>query len=242
MQSLIESPLLFNREKARNLYIKKYPVLSKNPRRLELILWRGTLLTKNPLFVKEWLAAYEAIAGSNWQEKQSYRKAFLERWGVDLDNGLLEQRSVKGVSVQIVDAERREASVTVKIDLRYSQEKIHEAFAAILKDWHEKFREELELDNEILADGYFPHWFNAGDEEAKRFQPIEVLEGKERKDLLDYETNMKVWELKEEHGLSWSQISKQMRIPTETARGKMRSAKKMIREGMPGFPPFPTTE
>lgn len=229
-------------EATRISYLDQCPELRRNPHRLKLLLWRHAFLAKNPLFVREWREAHAAYRLEPMAEhRQKQRKAFRDRWGICFISGLFSPQVVRGAAVQLVDSDRRAGSVTFKFDLRYSQDKIHEAFAALLGHWHAAFREELESEKISWDGGSLPHWFDIDDsfEEMERYQGVEVMSGNERKDTSDYATNLRAWEMKEEQGLSWSQVCDRLGIPTSTARGKVKSAAKMIREGIPGFPPFP---
>lgn len=57
----------------------------------------------------------------------------------------------------------------------------------------------------------------------------------------DYELYIEVWDLREKEGKSWSQIKEELSLNSiQTARNHHKAACKLIKEGLPGFPPFPT--
>lgn len=114
--------LLFNREAARKDYLQDFPDLKKNKRKLELLLLRGELLARNPLFIKEW---------EELQTHPQNRNAFDNRWGIISYFGIYES-AAKDLVADIIAADWPNETVSIKVDLRYSKRRIISAIERIL--------------------------------------------------------------------------------------------------------------
>jgi hypothetical protein len=215
--------LFFNREAARQGYLKRYVRLREDKRRLELLLLRGEALAKNQLFTKE-LLEYE---GSPKNEEM--RRNFVRRWGVNPNTHLYAYAEPDGefAAAKVDGANITDGTIRIKIDLRYSKKRIMREVEYLVKDWQGELFERIECHHE--ADE-LPYW---KDKPRPR-------EGNIKSDLNDYWRYFDVWMLREIGEKSWREIQKKLNLNSwQTARNWYNVACEIITEGVPSLPPFP---
>jgi hypothetical protein len=230
----------FNREAAREDYLKSYPQLKRNKARLELLLVRGELLARNPLFIKEleeWEEAEAHHKDEEWKEDRYF--AFMRRWHVDPYDGFLFTTPLQEPAVQELGANREKVTVTLQIDLRYSKRKILAAIDNIIDDWQENLREEVSSALSSRDAGKVPSWFNEGDTFDNVPMLQTVKERKTNKDHKDYLKALEAWDL-HEAGKSWSAIQKELKLNNlQAGRNWKKKADELIKKGVPTLPAFP---
>lgn len=220
------------------------PAYNNNPKMVELALYRTDFLFKNPLFVEEWinLKNYKESAESTPEDYKKKQQAFSKRWGFMFGPDVSYQRKkiVYGYGLE------PEGTTTVKVDLRYPKTRILNEFKKVLNDYHDYYHEMLkDLRNTFEADDYIsPGYKDEFFELVKNYEPDEIKGNiPSEANLNDYENYLTIWTMKEE--LSWSKVvtewnkNNSYKIDIQTARNWHKAACKFIKEGIPGFRPFP---
>ena len=136
------------------------------------------------------------------------KSKFIVRWKVDPDSGLYSNPDYPYIA-QVVDADRREGTITIKIDLgQYSKKRIMREVEYIIDDWREDLKEELDDLHKCLEIGIYPHWWGVEDDNKtpRILEPPDIKEGKVRSDLDDYRKYFEVWMLRTVQKKSWSKI------------------------------------
>jgi hypothetical protein len=218
------NPLKFNRELARKRYLSQYPVLKNAPRKLDLLVMRGELLTKNVLFCADWRKLELLSESKNKLMLDAARKEFALKWNIHFPSGLtLYPLPWPHPVVQIENASRDEARITISIDIRYPKKKILQEIEAEIDKWAGYYQEDIE--EGIISNPSKPN----------------VLKRNTHADLVDWDRNLKVWDLRKQNK-SWDQIAKELKLNNlQAARNHFKAAERLIKEGLPGFPPFPTS-
>ena len=228
--------LKFDKKSAREDYLTHFSELKYNKIRLGLFLLRNELLARNQLFVREWKELSAIDSDNNFESYQKKRNEFRKRWHVSFPNGT---HFVKAV-VNAVDADREEATVTLKIDLRYSKKRIMSELKAMVDKWSASYWERFESD---------VYWSDVDMNESELKEEIQnlkdlkaprLLKGNVLKDFNDYQLYMKVWDLKNS-GKSWRDIQETLKLNSiQAARNHCNAAKRLISQGIATLPPFPT--
>lgn len=170
-------------------------------------------------------------ASANLRDLEKRIKRFKTRWGID---------PVFGNLVEDKDREEDYSPHLLKIaiDLRYHKNTIMKKIKKMVS-YHQKTRRKHTV---TINYGTFSEEFNAGNE----FPPLNMKKGNITNDPWYYKDTIAVWNMYKNGGKSWQEISEIMEIrakipPSEqTLRNWYNVVEKLIREGVPGFPPFPT--
>ena len=227
--------LKFNRDLARGQYLRRYERLKFNKKKLELLLFRDEFLSRNPLFIQDWRELNKQSHKDDYRDKCI---AFQKKWNIEPTTGLyflLNEREpivkFKGGEFNS-DGEIDRTKIIISIDLRYSKKKIMQELKSIVDDYHSYYNEEFRQ----------PYFLEYTDGSREKFIDHKVpcgLKGNIPKDLEDYDRYLKVWNLRELEGKSPSEIEKKLDISADTAKNWYNAACKLIKNGIPGFPPFP---
>lgn len=214
--------LKLNKERQKLLYKQSSPDLPEDL--VDKFITRSRILGYNPLFVAEW-SALNTLAKSKGHTREEYDDAcnvFGKRWHVSYPEGLIV--NLKSLYVrQMGDDEL--GKLKIEIDLNGSKEKILAEVEHLISFIQKEFREKISK---------YPD-FKPDEEKNKAMR----LPGNVKNDLEDYDLIMEVYAAKED-GNSWSQIVDHFKLNNiDTARNHYNSAKKLIKSGLPGFPPFP---
>ena len=228
--------LSFDREAAREAYLSAEPSLKKNKRRLELLLLRLELLTRNSLFLKEWeeLNNWKRPASADVDDEWIEDKwnVFVNRWyivpkGFLFHPALREQAAVERMPEK--KDERNKYTAFIEVDIRYSKRRIMNAVEDII-DRHQKIvRDSMDFKQLLPEDS------------AKELEEISrgVKDGKVSADPDDYIKALKVWDLRNE-GKSWSEIQKELCLNNlQAGRNWQKKASELIKKGIPTLPAFP---
>jgi len=238
----------FDRESVRKEYLDRYPWLKFDKRKLDLLILRGEFLSKNPLFIKEWNDIEQEHDEERLQKKLKNLEA---EWNINFYSGLYILPEKHDPVVVESGSDYSNATITLTIDLRNSKKTIWEELKIFIDKWHEAYWKDFEED---LFNDWLEHkgitYIDEDDIEDFRQENEGVLnpwrfKGNVHKDLADYEVRLKTWILKEEENKTWTEVRDIMQkdinhdIDIQSVRNWHKSAFKIIKEGVPGFIPFP---
>jgi hypothetical protein len=241
--------LNFDRESAKADLLRYDPLLKHDPRKLEILLLRAELLSRNPLFVRDWTNLDKLPAGSKLFHKKN--ESFRGKWNVDPFMGVFFHRHEKGpVPIEgIADDDYligKGFYLTLKIDLRYSKQEIMRKLDSVIDEhltiYNEQERMKSELYDYAIEQGEAATWNDLLDKGLIKdhAKPPKALKGNIPADLSDYEKYLRVWELKELKNKSWIEISQTLKLNSQqTARNHHKAACHLIKHGIPGFDAFP---
>ena len=174
----------------------------------------------------------------NLHDLERRTRQFKQRWGISpvLEN-LVEDKNKE----QEDDSPNL---LKISIDLRYHKETIIKKIEKIV-DYHQRTRREhtvtFNYDKITKEDSIGDEHVIIGNE----FPPLNMKKGNIKKDPWYYKDAIAVWNMKKNGGKSWQEISEIMEIRAKTPPSKQtlhnwyNVVEKLIREGVPGFPPFP---
>jgi hypothetical protein len=216
--------LKFNREIARERYLRDYPSrFSHNPKKLELSLLRGELAAKNPLFVKDFIELDQLSKKGDRPAFEEAKGKFWEKWQISFPSGLspYDHEPI----VKVIDSDIENASFSLTIDLRFPKSKIMRELKAVVDDWKEDYE---------IKKIYWHH------QDELKTDPPNVVQGQIPKDLSDIRRNLNIWSARAELGWEWKKIVDRFKLyDIQTARNHFKAAEKLIENGLPGSPPFP---
>jgi hypothetical protein len=169
-------------------------------------------------------------ARANLRDLEKRIQQFKTRWGID------------PVFENLVEDQDREEDdphhlLKISIDLRYHKDTIMKKIEKIV-DYNQKT---IRKHTVTINYGTFGDDINVGSE----FSPLNMKKGNIKKDPWYYKDAIAVWNMKKNGGKSWQEISEIMAIRVKTPPSKQtldnwyKVVEKLIREGVPGFPPFP---
>lgn len=228
--------------------IRYYPFIKNDRQKLELLILRSNLLSKNKLFVKDWLKLEK-----DWKKldktKPDYskrlnkiNKAFIDKWNVDPFTGLYYFRHEPNpIPVEEIDDNdyliNSDYLLGLKVDLRYSKQEIMKRFESVIDEHlkvyneQEQFKKEYkDVTDELIKAGFIKN----------HAEPAHPLKGNIPADLSDYEKYIEVWKLREIEKKSWKEISQELKLNSlQTARNHFNAACHLIKHGIPGFGSFP---
>lgn len=178
-------------------------------------------------------------ARANLHDLEKKTRQFKQRWGIYpvLENLVEDQNKEKEEDILHL--------LKISIDLRYNKETIMKKIEKMV-DYHQRIRRKHTVTfnyDKITEDD------SIGNEHViigNEFPPLNMKKGNIKKDPWYYKDAIAVWNMKKNGGKSWQEISKIMEIrakvpPSEqTLRNWYNVVEKLIHEGVPGFPPFPT--
>ena len=211
--------LNFNKEEAHAEYLRDNATLRHDKDLLDRLLNRHELLSRNALFIEEWKELdelHETKTRTVYNEKSI---EFRKRWKVFHPSGMHQKIGYPGAPVQVVDKDYS-GKITVEINLNLSKNRL-------LKDIKKLLIKE------------YDSWIDIQKNGIKETTPYcDELRGNNLDaDLIDL--YIKAWTLKN-NGMTRRQIMNILQLnSTDTARDYCRAAKKLIKNGLPGFPPFP---
>lgn len=201
-------------------------------RLLSLIVLRDKFLQRNGLFKQE-MDELSSLKGREGYEER--RLQVCERWGIFGDEK--EFRSEHPFIVRVLDLHRQSEDedcssymLTLDINLRWPTSKITESLASTLKHYHDLYHDPDRLERDI------EHHFREATPEDRI--PKNKQSGNVPKDLDEYTRNLKAYDMRIE-GRSWAQIASALDITVDSARNYYYAAARIVKQGMPGFPPFP---
>jgi len=225
----------FDRELARAVYLKSFPFLKKDKRKLELLLLRSELLSRNPLFTQDWEAWKKSHAKKTKPYWDGETGAFFYRWKVDPWSGLTPAFDPVAYAV---NADRREAILLVNIDLRQSKRKIIGAVETLVDQYQELLRDDIA--SALSRRGTMPSWWGPEfSSEEIRVIP-KANESKTHTDPEDYRKALSVWDLREVQKKTWSEIQTELKLNNlQAGRNWHRLACELIKDGIPTLAPFP---
>lgn len=213
-----------------------------------LAIYRTEFLFRNQDFVGEYIKSMrikQRLGGSSPEYKKSAEELF-RRWAFSAERGV---SCTRRKIVEFRGADRFTGTVDLRIDVRYRKARIMKALERVIYKFHDEFagltdeiRQALSSRggvNRAYEKDFQRIWLNAVVPEKRGYKPT---------DTNDYENYLRVWELRTK-GMSWSRIVREWNgsngnrtIDVQLARNWFKRAEILIREGIPGFPPFPPSK
>ncbi len=192
--------------------IKTAFMTDDDKRRLWLVDLYIFVRNQNPLFCTE---IEDARANPHDTQK---REKFKARWGIYPEFDNIAGCYFNDVVDELPGQDDMPHLLNLAIDLRYSKTQIIKKLEKMVAYYQDH--------------GNFPR--------------LQIKKGKIGKGLEEYTNAIHVWRMKEIAGWKWPEIQatlgveKKYENPYETVRNWYYAIKKLIRNGVPGFPPFPT--
>lgn len=213
--------LKFDKEAARKKYLEVNATLQQDEVRLNRLLLRHELLVRNALFEKEWLELEELHKTGPRAVYYEKSVEFFKRWKISHPGGLHQLTGYPGAPVEVVDADYT-GKIKIEVNLNLPVTRLLNEVERELKRWHSSWQD---MQKNGIKETY-PY--------------CDELRGN-RVDLDKIYTSIQVWDLKQK-GLTEKQINNTLDSKinvAEPAKEYYKAVKKMIKNGPPGFPPFP---
>jgi len=204
-----------NAEKLFDEY-KSKPLPAK---RKKLIFYRVEALKRNLLFQKDCEKLKQLKGLKNNTEYLKNKKRIKQRWGIDEHGFPIDVEP----SCQVIEA-CPSGFLSVKINLNFPKKRILQQLKNEIDVWWSDYRLRKEE----------PDFKEA--RKLYKSEPV-VLKGNVPQ---TYEQYLQVYDMRTQEKRSWSYINKTLKLNSlQTARNYYNAACKIIREGVPGFQPFP---
>lgn len=221
--------LKFDSERVREEYLDGDPNLP--PRYLELILLRCALLAANEIFVKEWERLNTL---RNCEDKVKYheaQEAFESRWHILYPSGRHDLRNLPSFYVHVKSAEDlEEGKLVIEVDLNGPISRVCADVDSLISTWHKEFNRRIE-EGDFYLD-------QIQDLKGKKVESRLGGNIKKKSSFDDYYLYLDIWRAKES-GKNWKEVTKEFQLNIDEARNHHRSAERLIKQGVPGLPPFP---
>jgi len=224
--------LKFNSEKIRNKYLDGDPNIP--PRYLELLLLRCELLASNAAFEKEWNHLNTLRDASDNKSYFKAAKEFRSKWYIHHPSGEHDFKNLPSFYVRhlatLDEGDIQDGKLVIEVDLNGPIPKICADFESLISTWHREF-------NRRIDEGDF--YLDQIDAFEKKADDSR-LRGNIKRDFDDYHLYLNIWKARKS-GKSWKEVTREFSLHSiDSARNHYNSAERLIQEGIPGLPPFPT--
>lgn len=226
----------FNEERLRIIYNTEGHDGTKLPDWLvERIIIRSKLLSLNEHFKMEWenLSNLHATIHKelNVNVTDAFKKKckdFYERWHISFPNGTHNINTLCSRYVFESYHNTRFGRLTIDIDLTGPKDKISKEIDSLLTYWKKEYEAAMSIHNNHLQQS-----------EIDDISSQKRVPGNVKKDIQEYGKALGVY-VERKEGKSWRKIKECFNLNNiDTARRYNEKAQKLIKEGLPGLPPFP---